>query len=301
MSFITDLQKVLRQNIREYGMFIALFIIMAIFTATTDGIFISSRNISNLLNQTGYIAVLAVGMTLVIVIRHIDLSVGFLAGFLGAVAAIAMVSWGLPVYVVIPMVLLLGALALGALDRRLATLPGQYQQLLADTGALLIDQPEGLTSGEYERLCALAPRFAELCEKLAGYGVPETLHHDDFHDGNILVRDSRYTFADWGESCVAHPFCTLVVTLRGIAYRQGWAEGAPKLAQLRDSYLARWAGFGSQEKLLAAFALAQRVGRVCRALTWYRVVSHLEEPFKSADADAVPGWLQVFLAAETAA
>jgi putative multiple sugar transport system permease protein len=111
MSFITDLQKVLRQNIREYGMFIALFIIMAIFTATTDGIFISSRNISNLLNQTGYVAVLAVGMTLVIVIRHIDLSVGFLAGFLGAVAAIAMVFWGLPVYLVIPLVMLLGALA----------------------------------------------------------------------------------------------------------------------------------------------------------------------------------------------
>lgn len=111
MSFIKDLQKVLKQNIREYGMFIALFLIMAIFTATTDGVFISSRNISNLLNQTGYIAVLAVGMTLVIVIRHIDLSVGFLAGFLGAIAAIALVSWGLPVYVVIPLVLALGALA----------------------------------------------------------------------------------------------------------------------------------------------------------------------------------------------
>lgn len=111
MSFINDLQKVLRQNIREYGMFIALFLIMAIFTATTRGVFISPRNISNLLNQTGYIAVLAVGMTLVIVIRHIDLSVGFLAGFLGAIAAIALVSWRLPVYIVIPMVLALGALA----------------------------------------------------------------------------------------------------------------------------------------------------------------------------------------------
>jgi len=111
MSFIKDLQKVLRQNIREYGMFIALFLIMAIFTVTTKGVFISSRNISNLLNQTGYIAVLAVGMTLVIVIRHIDLSVGFLAGFLGAIAAIALVSWHLPVYVVIPLVLVLGALA----------------------------------------------------------------------------------------------------------------------------------------------------------------------------------------------
>ncbi|GAB4494749.1 MAG: sugar ABC transporter permease [Anaerolineales bacterium] len=111
MAFFTNIQKVLRQNIREYGMFIALFVIMAIFTYTTDGIFISSRNISNLLNQTGYIAVLAVGMTLIIVIRHIDLSVGFLAGFLGAVAAIALVFWKLPVFVVIPLVLALGVLA----------------------------------------------------------------------------------------------------------------------------------------------------------------------------------------------
>ena len=111
MSFLSDLTKVLRQNIREYGMFIALFLIMAIFTFTTDGVFISSRNISNLLNQTGYIAVLAVGMTLVIVIRHIDLSVGFLAGFLGAIAAIALTAWGLPVWVVIPLVLALGAVA----------------------------------------------------------------------------------------------------------------------------------------------------------------------------------------------
>ena len=92
MSFTNDVRKLLRENIREYGMFIALFVIVAFFTITTDGLFLSPRNIVNLVNQTGYIAVLAIGMTLVIVIRHIDLSVGFLAGFLGAVAAIAMVS-----------------------------------------------------------------------------------------------------------------------------------------------------------------------------------------------------------------
>jgi putative multiple sugar transport system permease protein len=111
MSFLDDARKLLRENIREYGMFVALFIIMAIFGIATDGLFLSSRNLVNLVNQTGYIAVLAVGMTLVIVIRHIDLSVGFLAGFLGAVAAIAMTSWQLPVYVVIPLVLFFGILA----------------------------------------------------------------------------------------------------------------------------------------------------------------------------------------------
>jgi putative multiple sugar transport system permease protein len=110
-SFFENIQKVLQENIREYGMFIALFAIMAIFTFTTNGKFISSRNIVNLINQSGYIAVLAVGMTLVIVIRHIDLSVGFLGGFLGAVAAISMVQWHLPVYITIPLIMGLGILA----------------------------------------------------------------------------------------------------------------------------------------------------------------------------------------------
>ena len=109
MTFAKDLQRVLRQNVRDYGMFIALFVIWIVFAILTDGVFISSRNISNLLNQSGYIAVLGIGMTLVIVIRHIDLSVGFLAGFLGAVAAIAMAFWDWPVWVVVPFVLLIGA------------------------------------------------------------------------------------------------------------------------------------------------------------------------------------------------
>lgn len=111
MSFLTQAQKILRGNIREYGMYIALFAIMVGFSITTDGIFLSPRNLVNLMNQTAYIAVLAVGMTLVIVIRHIDLSVGYLAGFLGAVAAIAMVSWHLPTFLAIVLVLGLGILA----------------------------------------------------------------------------------------------------------------------------------------------------------------------------------------------
>jgi putative multiple sugar transport system permease protein len=111
-SFFSSLRKELRQNVREYGMYIALFVIMVIFTVSTkEGLFISSRNISDLINQTGYIAVLAVGMTLVIVIRHIDLSVGFLSGFLGAVAAIAMANWGMPAIAAILLVLALGILA----------------------------------------------------------------------------------------------------------------------------------------------------------------------------------------------
>ncbi|MDF2036914.1 sugar ABC transporter permease [Bacillus sp. CMF12] len=108
MEFINEAKSLFKDNIRDYGMYIALFVIMLTFTIMTDGLFMSSRNISNLLDSTGYIAVLAVGMTLVIVIRHIDLSVGFVAGFLGAIAAILLTGMGVPFYITIPIILVLG-------------------------------------------------------------------------------------------------------------------------------------------------------------------------------------------------
>jgi putative multiple sugar transport system permease protein len=110
MSF-KDTLKAQRHAIRDYGMYVAFVVIVIFFTIATKGLFISSRNIGNLVNATSYIAVLAVGMTLVIVIRHIDLSVGYLAGTLGAVAAIALKYWLLPVYATIPLVLALGIVA----------------------------------------------------------------------------------------------------------------------------------------------------------------------------------------------
>ena len=111
MSFTKDAQRLISQNIRDYGMYIAFFVIILVFTFTTKGLFLSSRNIGNLVNATSYIALLSVGMTLVIVIRHIDLSVGFLSGFLGAVAAISMKFWHIPSFGTIPLVLAFGTLA----------------------------------------------------------------------------------------------------------------------------------------------------------------------------------------------
>ncbi|MCX7653602.1 MAG: sugar ABC transporter permease [Fervidobacterium sp.] len=109
MNFFQELWGILKKNIRDYGMYIALGVIMLIFTILTNGLFFSSRNISNLFNQMGYIAVLAVGMTLVIVIRHIDLSVGFMAGFLGAIAA-RLLREGFPVVPTIILVIVLGTI-----------------------------------------------------------------------------------------------------------------------------------------------------------------------------------------------
>ncbi len=110
-SFLQSLGKMARTNIRDYGMLIAFFVIVVFFTWRTNGLFIGSRNIANLLNQMGYVAVLATGMTLVIVIRHIDLSVGFLSGFLAAISTLLMVQSHVPWYLAIAVALALGVVA----------------------------------------------------------------------------------------------------------------------------------------------------------------------------------------------
>jgi len=100
----------IKNNIKQYSMFIALIGIWLIFHFLTNGIFISPRNMSNLLLQTSYIAVLAVGMVLVIVAGHIDLSVGSIAGFVGAIAAILQVNFGWNTIFAVAAALLVGLL-----------------------------------------------------------------------------------------------------------------------------------------------------------------------------------------------
>ncbi|MEA4914296.1 MAG: sugar ABC transporter permease [Christensenella sp.] len=103
-----EIVTLLRKNARNYAMYIALAVIFIVFQLISKGSFLTARNITNLINQTGYIAVMAVGMTLVLIICQIDLSVGYVAGFLGACAA-RLLLVGLPIWLVIVLVLLFGA------------------------------------------------------------------------------------------------------------------------------------------------------------------------------------------------
>lgn len=79
-------------NVRQYGILVALLVIVAFFQVTTNGVMLLPLNITNIFLQNGYILVMALGMLLIIVIGHIDLSVGSVAGFLGAIAAVLMVT-----------------------------------------------------------------------------------------------------------------------------------------------------------------------------------------------------------------
>ncbi|NGZ77593.1 multiple monosaccharide ABC transporter permease [Saccharibacillus alkalitolerans] len=102
--------KLFKSNVRQYGMIIALIVIMILFTVLTGGLLVKPINITNLILQNSYILVLAIGMVLVIITGHIDLSVGSVAAFVGAMSAIMMVDWGLPAWVAVIASLVIGGL-----------------------------------------------------------------------------------------------------------------------------------------------------------------------------------------------
>jgi putative multiple sugar transport system permease protein len=82
-------------NLRDYGLLLALILIMLVFQYFTNGTMFKPLNLSNLVQQNSFIIVMALGMLLVIVSGHIDLSVGSVAGFIGAMAASMMIIWPL--------------------------------------------------------------------------------------------------------------------------------------------------------------------------------------------------------------
>ncbi len=99
----------IKANLREYGLIIALIAIMVFFQFTTNGVLFRPVNLTNIVLQNSYIIVMALGMLLVIVAGHIDLSVGSVAGFIGAAAAVLMVDYGFNPFVAAVLCIALGA------------------------------------------------------------------------------------------------------------------------------------------------------------------------------------------------
>jgi len=103
----------LKNNLREYGLLMSLVVIMGFFQVMTNGTLFQPLNLTNLILQNSYIIVMALGMLLVIVAGHIDLSVGSVSGFVGAVAAVLMVEYKLNFALTAFICLVVGA-AIGA-------------------------------------------------------------------------------------------------------------------------------------------------------------------------------------------
>ncbi len=189
-------------------------------------------------------------------------------------------------------------LTMGTRDRRLALLPGLYEALLADKEWLFIGQPDGLSSVEYQRLVGAVPQVEKMCQQLADYAVPESLHHNDLHDGNVLMKNGRYIFFDWGDSSIAHPFFSLRTVFVSVEYTFELAVDAPEFDNLARAYLARWTQFATEENLWAAYKLAQRLWALSTAVKYSTFLHQIEDAsFRNDYGTAVASSLQEFLTA----
>jgi putative multiple sugar transport system permease protein len=175
------LSNLFKNNIREYGMLIALIVIMIFFYFMTDGILMKPINITNLVLQNSYVIIMALGMLLIIVSGWIDLSVGSVAAFVGSIAGVMIVKWGWNWVLVIAICILIGGL-IGAwqgywvsylkIPAFIVTLAG----MLIFRGLTLV-----MVRGE-----AIGP-FPEGFRNISGGYIPDFFHYEGFHLTTIFV------------------------------------------------------------------------------------------------------------------
>ncbi|WP_225821121.1 multiple monosaccharide ABC transporter permease [Streptomyces naphthomycinicus] len=171
----------LRNNMRQYGMLIALGLIVVLFSVWTDGDLLLPRNVSNLVLQNSHILILAIGMMLVIIAGHIDLSVGSLTAFVGAFAAVLTVQHGVAWPVALVLCLLVGAVA-GAAQGFMIAYFGIPSFIVTLAGMLIF---RGLTEIFLEGQ-TLGP-FPGGLEKMGNGFLPEAGPDTNYHNITLLL------------------------------------------------------------------------------------------------------------------
>jgi Phosphotransferase enzyme family len=154
-------------------------------------------------------------------------------------------------------------LDLGVPDFRLARLPGLVKEMLAC-------KPEDLSVEEHSAILDRLPEVEAIAHQLSTDGIPETIQHDDLHDGQVFVRNTQSIVFDWGDACVSHPFHTLTVTLRAAARKLELKPGGREVLRMRDAYLEP---YGPPTELAPVAEIAYRTGTLARAYAWHRYVS----------------------------
>ncbi|MCX2180769.1 sugar ABC transporter permease [Streptomyces sp. SKN60] len=170
-----------RRNMRQYGMLFALGLIVLLFQVWTGGDLLLPRNVSNLVLQNSYILVLAIGMMIVIISGHIDLSVGSLMALVGGIGAVLMVQHHVSWPVAVLLTLLLGAVA-GALQGFFIAYVGIPSFIVTLAGMLLF---RGLTE-IFLKGQTLGP-FPEGLQKLANGFLPEVGPKTNYHNVTLLL------------------------------------------------------------------------------------------------------------------
>ncbi|MFD3573014.1 multiple monosaccharide ABC transporter permease [Streptomyces sp. NPDC058644] len=183
-----------RSNMRQYGMLVALAFIVILFQIWTDGTLLLPNNVSNLIQQNGYILILAIGMMIVIIAGHIDLSVGSLVAFVGAMSAVMMVKHDMPWVLALVLSLLIGAVA-GAWQGFFIAYVGIPSFIVTLAGMLLF---RGLTQIVLEGQ-SLSP-FPEGFQNIAKGFIPEMGPYTQYHNPTLvlgLVTVAFLLFREW--------------------------------------------------------------------------------------------------------
>lgn len=178
-----------RRNMRQYGMLIALGLIVVLFEIWTDGVLLKPNNVTNLVLQNSYILVLAIGMMIVIIAGHIDLSVGSLAAFVSAACAVMMVEQDVPWFLALVLALLVGAVA-GAWQGFWIAYVGIPSFIVTLAGMLLFRGGTQILLGSR----SLGP-FPEGFQKISTGYLPEVGPHTNYHNLTLLMGLALLAFA----------------------------------------------------------------------------------------------------------
>ncbi|MEU8704955.1 multiple monosaccharide ABC transporter permease [Streptomyces sp. NPDC048565] len=171
----------MRRNMRQYGMLMALGLIVVLFAVWSGGDLLLPRNVSNLVLQNSYILILAIGMMLVIIAGHIDLSVGSLTAFIGAMSAVLMVEHDLSWPLAVVLCLAIGAVA-GSLQGFFIAYLGIPSFIVTLAGMLLF---RGLTEIVLKGQ-TLGP-FPKGLQKVANGFLPEVGPNTNYHNLTLLL------------------------------------------------------------------------------------------------------------------
>lgn len=179
----------MRRNMRQYGMLLALGLIVALFAVWTDGDLLLPRNVSNLVLQNSYVLILAIGMMMVIIAGHIDLSVGSVTAFVGAFAAVLTVQHDVSWPVAVVLSLLVGAVA-GAVQGFFIAYLGIPSFIVTLAGMLIFrGMTEILLEGQ-----TLGP-FPDGLQKIGNGFLPETGPSTNYHNITLLLGLALIVFA----------------------------------------------------------------------------------------------------------
>ena len=176
----------------------------------------------------------------------------------------------------------------GVPDMRPHVMPARLGQAIEVVRAYVDASPDDADRVVLERLNDSEDQFRQWCAELAGSPVAGSLQHGDLHPHNVFATSiaTAPVFFDWGDSTVAHPFTTMLVTLRVVTSVTSGPDSGSEVARVRDAYLEPFTSLAPRAELIAQLELACHVGKVARCLTWAGALSGLPPEEVADDADA---------------